>query len=50
MFQNFSFWETGFACPATYENRSFVVRGRARRAKNGKSLLQNNRFWNRLTA
>jgi hypothetical protein len=29
---------------ATYENRSFA----ARRAKNCKSRLQNNQFWNRL--
>jgi hypothetical protein len=25
LFQNFSFWKTSKACPATYENRSFVV-------------------------
>jgi hypothetical protein len=30
---------------ATYENRSFA----AHRAKNCKSRLQNNQFWNRLT-
>jgi hypothetical protein len=31
LFQNLSFEETGFACPATYKNRSFA----ARRAKKG---------------